>query len=139
MRISLILFSLLWSVNSFSQYSLWEPYMDVDGVKFETKTIECFDNEILTFKISNTNDYSVYISWNEEVWVDGVCKQTGDSDEDVRELILLPGEIEEGSCDFKESFYIGSKTSRGSRLMTLTHFDLLNVNVSKYIYFKEKE
>ena len=139
MRKSLILFSILWSVNSFSQDTLWEPYMDVDGVKFETKTIECFGNEILTFKVSNTNDYSVYISWNEEVWIDGVCKQTGDSAEDLRELILLSGAIEEGSCDFTESFYIGSKTSRGSRLMTLTHFDLLNVNVSKYTHYKEKE
>ena len=39
--------------------------------------------------------------------------KTGDSDEDVRELILLPGEIEEGSCDFKRVFTLGQKLVEG--------------------------
>lgn len=133
MRKSLFLLSIFWSLISFSQQSEWENYTEIDGVKFETKSIECYGNEILTFKISNTNDYPVYVLWKEEVWVDGICKQTGESAEDERELRLLSGEIIEGSCDFKESFYIGSKINRGSRVMSLTHFDLKNITVSKYI------
>ena len=131
MRKLLVLLAGLWSFISFSQQSEWEFYKDIDGVKFETRTIECSGNELLTFRISNMNDYSVYVLWKEEVWMDGICKQKGDSVEDERELRLLSGEIKEGACDFKESFYIGSKVKRGSRVMTLTHFDLKNITVSK--------
>jgi len=133
MRKSLILFVLFWSNISFAQQSDWEIYAEIDGVRFETKFIECYSNEILTFRISNSNNYSVYIIWHEEVWVDGVCKQTGESDEDEREIQLFSHEVASGSCEFKESFYIGSKINRGSRVMSLTHFDLKNITVSKKI------
>ena len=129
MRKSLILFALFWSTISFSQQSDWKIYTEIDGVKFETKTIECDGNEILTFRISNSNHYSVSIIWYEEVWVDGLCKQSGESNEDERELQLLSNEVISGSCDFKKSFYIGSKINRGSRVMSLTHFDLNNITV----------
>lgn len=131
MRKSLILFLLFWSTISFSQQSDWKIYTEIDGVKIETRTIECYGNEILTFRISNANNYSVSIIWHEEVWVDGVCKQTGKSIEDERELDLVANEVISGSCDFKKSFYIGSKINRGSRVMSLTHFDLNNIIVSK--------
>ena len=62
MRKLLILFSWFLSFISFSQQSEWEFYKDIDGVKFETRTIECSGNELLTFRISNMNDYSVYVS-----------------------------------------------------------------------------
>ena len=129
MRKSLILFALFWSTISFSQQSDWEIYTEMDGVKIETRTIECYGNEMLTFRISNDNNYSVSIAWHEEVWVDGVCKQTGESDEDERELYLIANEVVSGSCDFKKSFYIGSKINRGKRVMSLTHFDLNNITV----------
>jgi len=129
MRKSLVLFALFWSTISFSQQSDWEIYTEIDGVKIETRTIECFGNEMITFRISNDNNYSVSIVWHEEVWVDGVCKQTGESDEDERELYLVANEMISGSCDFKKSFYIGSKINRGSRVMSLTHFDLKNITV----------
>ena len=129
MRKSLILFALFWSTISFSQQSDWEIYTEIDGVKIETRTIECFGNEMLTFRISNDNNYPVSIVWHEEVWVDGVCKQTGESAEDERELYLVANEVISGSCDFKKSFYIGSKINRGSRVMSLTHFDLNNITV----------
>ena len=131
MRKLLVLLAGLWSFMSFSQQSEWEFYKDIDGVKFETRTIECSGNELLTFRISNMNDYSVNVLWKEEVWMDGICKQKGDSVEDERELRLLSREIKEGTCEFKESFYIGSKVKRGSRVMILTHFDLKNIKVSK--------
>lgn len=129
MRKSLILFALFWSTISFSQQSDWEIYTEMDGVKIETRTIECYGNEMLTFRISNDNNYSVSIVWHEEVWVDGVCKQTGESAEDKRELYLVANEVISGSCDFKKSFYIGSKINRGTRVMSLTHFDLNNITV----------
>ena len=129
MRKSLILFALFWSTISFSQQSDWEIYTEMDGVKIETRTIECYGNEMLTFRISNDNNYSVSIAWHEEVWVDGVCKQTGESAEDKRELYLVANEVISGSCDFKKSFYIGSKINRGTRVMSLTHFDLNNITV----------
>ena len=129
MRKSLILFALFCSTISFSQQSDWEMYTEIDGVKIETRTIECFGNELLTFRVSNDNNYSVAIVWHEEVWVDGVCKQTGESAEDKRELYLVANEVISGSCDFKKSFYIGSELNRGTRVMSLTHFDLNNITV----------
>ena len=129
MKKPLILFALFWSTILFSQQSDWKIYTEIDGVKIETRTIECYGNEILTFRISNANNYSVSIFWNEEVWVDGVCKQTGESTEDERELYLVANEVVSGSCDFKKSFYIGSKINRGTRVMSLTHFDLNNIKV----------
>ena len=39
-----------WSFISFSQQSEWEFYKDIDGVKFEIRTIEYPGNELLTFK-----------------------------------------------------------------------------------------
>ena len=119
-----------WSFISFSQQSEWEFYKDIDGVKFEIRTIECSGNELLTFRISNTNDYSVYVLWKEEVWIDGICKQNGDSSEDERELAPVSGEIKEGTCDFKESFYIGSKSKRGFSSND-SNFDLKYITVSK--------
>ena len=80
MRKSLILFALFWSTILFAQQSDWKIYTEIDGVKIETRNIECYGNEILTFRISNANNYSVSIMWNEEVWVDG-------------EMILKDGEV----------------------------------------------
>ena len=131
MRKLLVLFVLFWSMISFSQQSNWQIYTVIDGVKFESTIIECSDNEILTFRFSNSNNYPVTVVWNEEVWIDGVCKQSGESEEDRRELDLFSNEVVSGSCDFKSSFYIGSKVNRGSRVMLLTHFDLKNIQVLK--------
>ena len=131
MREILILFSLLLSLVSVSQKTELQIYKNIDGVKFETKIIECHGNEILTFKISNTNDYSVNVFWNEEFWMDGICKQSGESDEHLKELNLSSRESVEGSCNFNESFYIGYKIKRGSQIMNLTHFDLKNITVSR--------
>ena len=131
MRNTLILFSLFLCLVSVSQKNELQLYKNVDGVKFEKKIIKCHGNEILTFKISNTNDYSVNIYWSEEFWIDGVCKQNGESDEHLNELNLNSKESVEGSCNFNESFYIGYKIIRGSQVMNLTHFDLKNITVSK--------
>ena len=131
MRKSLILFALFWSTISFSQQSDWEIYTEIDGVKIETRTIECYGNEILTFRISNANNYSVSIVWHEEVWVDGICKQDGQSKEYYKQVVLNPLQVIEGDCSFKDSFYIGSRMRRGSKIMELTHFDLKNIIVQK--------
>ena len=47
MRKLLILSAWFWSFISFSQQSEWEFYKNIDGVKFETRTIECSGNELL--------------------------------------------------------------------------------------------
>ena len=65
MRKSLILFALFWSTILFAQQSDWKIYTEIAGVKIETRTIECYGNEILTFRISNANNYSVSIMWND--------------------------------------------------------------------------
>ena len=91
--------------------------------------INCNGNELLTFKITNTHNEKVVVSWYEEVWVDGECKQTGESLEDFRTLTLHANQEITGSCNFQDSFYIGSKIKRGSRLMILTSFSLNNISV----------
>ena len=129
MKKLLILLLTVSSFSSFSQDVNWKNYSEKDGVIINKGMIDCNGNELLTFKITNTNNQKAVISWHEEVWVDGICKQDGKSSEYFRTLTLNPNEIVAGSCSFKESFYIGSKVKRGNRVMTLTAFSLNNISV----------
>jgi len=98
-------------------------------VKIDKTIIECGVNELITFRFSNLNNYNVSVTFYEEVWVDGQCKQDGFSEENYREFSLKSNEIISGSCSFANSFYIGSKIKRGNKTMVLTHFDLKNISV----------
>jgi|TARA_Y100001968_G_C19395772_1_gene738233 hypothetical protein len=130
MKKLLILLFVLFGIAGFSQDIVWKEYENISGVIIKTSNIVCHNNEILTFQIENSNDYQVTISWYEEVWIDGVCKQEGkDNPEHFRELILHPGQVVQGDCTFIESFYIGSKVYRGDVVMKLTHFQLNNIVV----------
>ena len=110
MRKLLILLLTVFSFSSYAQDVNWENYSEKNGVIINKGMINCNGNELLTFEITNTNNQKVVISWYEEVWVDGACKQNGESSEDFRTLTLNPNEKVAGSCSsFQESFYIGSK------------------------------
>jgi|TARA_B110000881_G_scaffold202610_1_gene202687 hypothetical protein len=129
MKKVLILILTIFSFNSFSQSGKWENLMEIEGVKIDKTIIECGVNELITFRFSNLNNYNVSVAFYEEVWVDGLCKQDGFSEENYRELSLKANEIISGSCSFADSFYIGSKIKRGNKTMVLTHFDLKNISV----------
>jgi hypothetical protein len=129
MKKVLILILTIFSFNSFSQSGKWENLMEIEGVKIDKTIIECGVNELITFRFSNLNNYNVSVTFYEEVWVDGQCKQDGFSEENYRELSLKANEIISGSCSFADSFYIGSKIKRGNKTMVLTHFDLKNISV----------
>ncbi len=129
MKKVLILILTIFSFNSFSQSGKWENLMEIEGVKIDKTIIECGVNELITFRFSNLNNYNVSVTFYEEVWVDGLCKQDGFSEEYYRELSLKANEIISGSCSFADSFYIGSKIKRGNKTMVLTHFDLKNISV----------
>ena len=129
MRKLLILLLTVFSFSSYAQDVNWENYFEENGVIINKGMIACNGNELLTFEITNTNNQKVVISWYEEVWVDKVCKQSGESLEDFRTLTLNPNERVAGSCSFQKSFYIGSKITRGSKVMILTSFSLNNILV----------
>ena len=129
MKKVLILILTIFSFNSFSQSEKWENLIEIEGVKIDKTIIECGVNELITFRFSNLNNYNVSVAFYEEVWVDGLCKQDGFSEENYRELSLKSNEIISGSCSFADSFYIGSKIKRGNKTMVLTHFDLKNISV----------
>ena len=129
MRKRIILLMTLLSFVSFSQEVIWENHKEIKGVIINKGTIECHNNELLTFAIENTNNYTITISWYEEVWINDVCKQNGESQEHYRELTLLPEEIVQGDCTFRQSFYIGSKVVRGTQTLLLTYFQLNNIIV----------
>ena len=129
MKKLLILLFTVFSFASFSQDVNWENYSEKDGVIIYKGMIDCNGNVLLTFKFTNTNNQKVVVSWYQEVWVDGVCKQDGKTEEYFRTLTLNANEIVEGSCSFNKSFYIGSKVKRGNRVMTLTSFSLNNISV----------
>ena len=129
MRKLLVLLLTVFGFSSYTQDVNWENYSEKNGLIINKGMIDCNGNELLTFEITNTNNQKVVISWYEEVWVDEVCKQKGESSEDFRILTLNPDERVVGSCSFQESFYIGSKINRGSKVMTLTSFSLNNISV----------
>lgn len=131
MKKELILLFTSFTFFSFSQGVIWESYKEIDGVIVNKGNIECHNNELLTFEIKNTNDYKVIISWYEEVWINGMCKQDGSSQEHYRKIMLDSGEIVQGDCNFKESVYIGSKVHRGNQELILTHFQWNNIIVEK--------
>ena len=131
MRTILLSVVMLFSCYFYAQENTWEIYKEIDGVIIEKTSIECHDNEIMTFKITNTNNYKVIISWYEETWINDVCKQDGMSQEHYKSLTLSADSSVEGDCTFKESFYIGSKILRGNKELILTDFDLNNIIVKK--------
>ena len=131
MRKGIILIFSILSFSVFSQDFSWEKYKEVDGVVINHSLIECHNNELLTFEIINTNEYDIIISWHEEVWVDGFCKQNGESPEHFRSLYLESNQKVVGDCSFQESFYIGYKVKRGKKIKQLSHFDLKKINVIK--------
>ena len=129
MRKLLILLLTIFSFSSFAQDVNWENYSEKNGVIINKGMIDCNGNELLTFEITNTNNQKVVISWYEEVWFDGFCKQDGQSSEFFKTLTLNPNEKVAGSCSFQESFYIRLKVKRRSGVMTLTSFSLNNISV----------
>jgi hypothetical protein len=129
MKKVLIVVLTIFSFNSFSQSQNWENITEIEGVKIDKTIIECGVNELLTFRFINLNDYDVSVSFYEEVWIDGVCKQDGASQEYFRVISLKSNEIISGSCSFTSSFYIGNKIKRGTKTMVLTNFDLKNISV----------
>ena len=129
MKKVLILILIISSFTSFSQSGNWENIAEIEGVIIDKTIIECGVNELITFRFSNLNSYNVSVAFYEESWVDGICKQDGVSEEIFRVLSLKSNEIISGSCSFMNSFYIGNKIKRGSRVMTLTSFSLNNISV----------
>ena len=129
MRKTIFLILLTFVMTSFGQETLFEKYKEIDGVKIKKAIVECNGNQVLTFSFTNDNSHSVKLSWYEEVWMDGICKQNGSGEENFRTLILSANQIIEGDCDFTESFYIGSKIKRGKRFSLLTFFDFKNLIV----------
>ena len=127
-NIVVVLFSFL-CMSSFSQSEKWEKFKEVDGVIIDIILLECSDNEILTYKFTNTNNYNIVLDFFEEVWVDNICKKNGNSEEDKSTIHLRSNEIIVGSCSFQQSFYVGFKIKRGNSVMALTHFDLKNISV----------
>jgi len=101
MRKLLILLLTIFTFSSFAQDIDWEIYFEKNGVIINKGIIDCAGNELLTFEIINTNNKKVVISWYEEVWVDELCKQNGQSTEDFRTLTLNPNKKVIGSCSFK--------------------------------------
>ena len=126
----ILLFSIV-SFTMFSQENSWVNVAELNGVTIEESVVKCGDNEILTFRISNANPYTISISWYEEVWVNDICKQNGNTEEFKRSVSLQANEAVSGDCSFKESFYIGYKVKRGDNEMKLTFYDLKNLNVIK--------
>ena len=64
----ILLFSIV-SFTMFSQENSWVNVAELNGVTIEESVVKCGDNEILTFRISNANPYTISISWYEEVWI----------------------------------------------------------------------
>ena len=125
MKKVLILILTIFSFNSFSQSEKWENLMEIEGVKIDKTIIECGVNELITFRFSNLNNYNVSVTFYEEVWVDGQCKQDGFSEENYRELSLKANEI---ISDLSSSFPIPDCLSF---FITVSAFNLSVVLVIK--------
>lgn len=99
-----ILFLLFFSLKSNAQNS-WSLNQEKEGVSIFTKDVFCdviqgFDRDLILFKIVNTNNNDIQVSFKLKRWVDNVCLNcNSNSSEDYRLYNIQASETIEGDCD----------------------------------------
>lgn len=123
----------------------WENYLMNASFSIDYKLESCnsgpVSNQVLLlFKVVNLTDQEQTITWNEELWRNGVCVNcsSANSAEGTFTLNLLPHQTIEGSCSSKENkalYIFGNFISLtpGMSKQTLTGFRLVNVTTTLLI------
>ena len=116
----------------------WLTYYDNEEFVIEYKFVECdpsigYDNESILLKFNNKTSQTITISWNKNLYYDGVCKTCDYPDEYHYELQLQPMVEVEGNCDIYSdsklkifSKFVDQNYTKG---LKLTAFELSKLNL----------
>tara|TARA_B110000003_G_scaffold266224_1_gene292917 strand:- start:728 stop:1174 length:447 start_codon:yes stop_codon:yes gene_type:complete len=120
----------------------WETYFENDTVKIEYKYQNCeytqqFNSEFVIFKISNLTNNTLSLEWNEQLWYDGNCVNCEtDSEENRKQITILPTSITKGICNMNNPLRIFSKFTEKledmpgvNKINALTKFELINLKI----------
>ncbi len=100
----IILFFLISSISLYSQDD-WMLKTQIEGVSIFNKEIFCdvnqgFDRDLILFKIVNSNNIDIQISFKLNRWIDNVCLNCNSNlPEDYRLYDIQASQTIEGNCD----------------------------------------
>ena len=116
----------------------WITYCDNEEMVIDYKFVQCdpsigYDNESILLKFKNKTTQTIQISWNKNLYYDGVCKTCDYPDEYYYEIQLQPFEEVEGNCSISSnnrlkifSKFVDLNYTKG---LKLTAFELVKLNL----------
>ena len=141
LRLSLFLFSILFTNSLFSQSSNWELYYDDDNkIKIEYNYMICdfsstASKEMIIFRFTNLSEEEITLNYETEIWYDSVKINTEQNADEFRKTINLNSkQIITINCEnqWKEhaifSAFVHNETSE--KYVSLTKFELTNITIS---------
>lgn len=117
----------------------WKPVTETqNGIEFSQKKVEWQDisngvhSEVILVRITNTNDQTAEVSWQDERYYNGKCYACG-SEESFHTLTLAPGETREGELVFGKTgngLRIFVRSMNGRTETQLTDFKIHDIQVA---------
>tara|TARA_B100001094_G_scaffold330294_1_gene395170 strand:+ start:1644 stop:2087 length:444 start_codon:yes stop_codon:yes gene_type:complete len=140
LRLSLFLFSILFTNSLVSQSNNWELYYDDDKIKIEYNYMICdfsstASKEMIIFRFTNLSEEKITLYYETEIWNDSIKINTEQNADEFRKTINLnSNQIITANCEnqWKEhvifSAFVHNETSE--KYVSLTKFELTNITIS---------
>ena len=137
LRLSLFLFSILFTNSLFSQSNDWELYYSDDKIKIEYNYMICdfsstASKEMIIFRFTNLSEEEITLNYETEIWNDSIKINTEQNADEFRKTINLnSNQIITANCEnkWKEytifSAFVHNETSE--RYVSLTKFELTDI------------
>ena len=137
LRLSLFLFSILFTNSLFSQSNDWELYYSDDKIKIEYNYMICdfsstASKEMIIFRFTNLSEEEITLNYETEIWNDSIKINTEQNADEFRKTINLNiNQTITTNCENQWNEYaifsafIHNKTSE--RYDSLTKFELTNI------------
>ena len=142
--ITLIFITLISTTLSASNPADWETYFENDSIKIEYTYMNCiyteqFDSEFVILKISNYTNDNITIEWKEELWYENNCINCeSNSTEHNKQITISGNAFSKGDCIKQSHLRIFSKFTEElskmngvEEIISLTNFQLININIKK--------
>ena len=140
LRLSLFLFSILFTNSLFSQSNNWELYYSDNNITIEYNYMICdfsstASQEIVVLKFTNLSENNITLNYETQIWHDNKEINTEQNSDEFRKTISIENnEIITTNCDnkWKEyaifSAFVHNETNE--KYVSLTKFELTNITIS---------
>ncbi len=123
------------SFMSFNKANQWNLYKQSKGIQIYYKLTNCddiknglFQNYIL-YKVVNTTNYNIDISWKNEVWYNNHCTSCGQNKENKRvKLHLKANETIIGNCK-NSNLSLFAEYKNHPKVDKLTKFEIIDLSI----------